>query len=68
MVDPSGAVFGVLGLAATFITTLQCFELIVAGRSMGRRYHVLLTKLDVQRLCLTLWGESFGLLSEAVTK
>jgi hypothetical protein len=32
---------------------------------MGRRYHVLLTKLDVQRLCLTLWGESFGLLPEA---
>lgn len=32
---------------------------------MGRRYHVLLTKLDVQRLCLTLWGETFGLLPEA---
>lgn len=65
MGDPSGALFGVLGLAGTFIATLQCFEIIVAGRNLGRRYQILLTKLDVQRLCLALWGESFGLLSES---
>jgi hypothetical protein len=59
----SGLVLGIAGLAGLFTACVDCFALIQSGRTHGRDYEILLTKLDVEKTRLLQWGDGVGLLS-----
>jgi ubiquitin-protein ligase len=58
----AGLVVGVAGLAGAFTTCLDCFELLQTGRSLGKDYTLLTTRLGNLRLRFKGWGEGCGLM------
>ncbi|KAF2008557.1 small s protein [Aaosphaeria arxii CBS 175.79] len=61
MAETAGLVVGVVALVALFNNTVECFELVLLGRSFGKDFQTSQLKLDNARLRLSRWGKSLGL-------
>ena len=53
-----GLAFSAISLAGLFQTCLDCYDLIDRGRNCGRDLGRLLTRLEIEKLRLSMWGES----------
>lgn len=62
MLEAVGLAIGIAGLAGVFSACLEAFSLFHAGRSYGRDFEILLTKLDIEKTLLLHWAERVGLL------
>ena len=63
--EVAGLLLGVAGLAATFETFLQGFDLVDQGKHYARDSVILLTRLDAQREIFKIWGRA---LEQAVSE
>jgi ubiquitin-conjugating enzyme E2 D/E len=59
-VEPISLSIGVVGLAALFITCLDVWDFVDAGRSHASNFSLLRTKLDNQRILFIIWGKKVG--------
>ncbi|KAL8731893.1 MAG: hypothetical protein Q9181_004154 [Wetmoreana brouardii] len=63
MAEAASLVIGIAGLAGVCNACLEAFSLISAGRSLGRDFEILATKLDIEKTLLLHWAERVGLLT-----
>ena len=61
-IEPCGLALGVIGLASLFTTCVECFDYVEVGRTYGRDYEVLLTKLEVEKTRFLIWGDTVGII------
>src|SRR5262245_30476426 len=61
MAEAGGLAVGIISLATTFDSVIDCFEYIYFGRTFGADFEDCLLKLDNARLRLSRWGEAVGL-------
>ncbi|RSM06848.1 hypothetical protein CEP52_005525 [Fusarium oligoseptatum] len=59
--EPAGLAVGLISLATTFDSVLNCFEYVHLGKNFGTDFEDCLLKLDNARLRLSRWGEAVGL-------
>ncbi|MCJ1393892.1 hypothetical protein MMC18_006768 [Xylographa bjoerkii] len=62
--EVAGLVIGAVALASLSSDCIECLEYIDVAHSFNRDYNVLLTKLDIEKQRLLIWGESYGLLDD----
>ncbi len=60
-----GLAFGAISLASLFQTCVQCYEYIDRGRTYSRDLAKLMTKLEIEKIRLTLWGEGVDVFGES---
>lgn len=59
--DLLGLSVGAVSLVTLFKTCLELFETFENGRNLGMDYEILSTKVGIERVRLTLWGDAVGL-------
>ncbi|MCJ1381186.1 hypothetical protein MMC17_004295 [Xylographa soralifera] len=62
--EVAGIVIGAVALASLFTDCIECLDYIDVAQSFDRDYNILLTKLDIEKQRLLIWGESYGLLDD----
>jgi len=53
-----GLAFGAVSLASLFQACVQCYEYIDRGKTCGRDLAILMTRLEIEKIRLSMWGES----------
>ena len=53
-----GLTFGALSLASLFQICVQCYEYIDRGKACQRDLAILMTRLEIEKIRLVMWGES----------
>jgi len=62
--EAAGLAVGVFALAGAFKDCIDLFSLIRAARRTGRDYHILETKLDIEKTLLFQWADQVRLLND----
>ncbi|KAI0191102.1 prion-inhibition and propagation-domain-containing protein [Astrocystis sublimbata] len=68
MAEPIGLVLGLVGLIGTFQSCISLFSLFLSSRALGRAYHILDTKLHVQKALLLQWATRVRLVHDDYDK
>lgn len=58
--EAAGLVLGVVALAGLFKDCVDLFSYIKAAQAMGSEYHLLETRLDIEKTLLLRWAERVG--------
>ena len=58
--ETAGLATSAVGIVATFMASLQCFELVRCAYYFNEEYQDGLIRLEILRLRFTRWGESLG--------
>jgi hypothetical protein len=53
-----GLAFGAVSLASLFQACVDCYECIDRGKTCGRDLAILMTRLEIEKIRLSMWGES----------
>jgi Prion-inhibition and propagation len=61
-IEPIGLTLGAVGLAGLFSACVEYFVYVDTGRSYGRDLKILITKLEVEKTQLLIWGDAVGVL------
>lgn len=60
-----GLAFGAISLASLFQTCVACYEYIDRGRNYSKDLARLMTKLEIEKIRLVLWGEAVDICGES---
>ncbi len=61
MAEAAGLTVGAIALASLFTTCVQCFDCVQLTRTYGRDHELLITKLEVEKTRLLIWGDAVGI-------
>ncbi len=60
-----GLAFGAISLAGLFQTCVECYGYIDRGRTYSKDLAQLMTKLEIEKIRLVLWGEAVDICGES---
>ena len=63
-----GLAFGAISLASLFQTCVQYYEYIDRGKACRRDLAILMTRLEVEKVRVVMWGESVDVLQASEAK
>ncbi|KAL5320085.1 hypothetical protein ACEPPN_013147 [Leptodophora sp. 'Broadleaf-Isolate-01'] len=66
--EVTGFALSVVSDTSLFVTCIQCFNIVVKGKSFSEDYEQLYTLLSLQRTRFSLWGESVGLIPDPYSR
>jgi hypothetical protein len=63
MAEPIGIAWGAAGLASIFVSCIDIWDLVDAGKTHENNFSLLRAKLDNQRNLFVMWGKRLGFAS-----